>query len=256
MAEPISPEQADRLRVVYCEQTRESLDPTLSLKRALAPEGDSVVYRDRELHVASWAKRFLFKPEHLEMTVSKLSGGEKARVVLARMMLRPADLLVLDEPTNDLDIPTLDILEEALLEFPGALVLVTHDRYLLDRVATEIIALDGEGAAIRYADYLQWEVSRSGKKLESRTASEDRAPMKDTDRGRKLSYLEQREFDGMEDKVLEAEEHLEEAKQGAEDPSIASDAVELQLRHEKLAATQHEVDELYRRWAELEAKTK
>ncbi|MFP5247311.1 MAG: ABC-F family ATP-binding cassette domain-containing protein, partial [Thermoanaerobaculia bacterium] len=145
-------ERADGLRVVYFEQNRESLDPNVTLKRALAPEGDSVVYRDRAIHVAGWAKRFLFRTEQLETAVSRLSGGEKARIVLARLMLQPADLLVMDEPTNDLDIPTLDVLEESLLEFAGALVLVTHDRYLLDRVATRVLALDGRGGAEYFAD--------------------------------------------------------------------------------------------------------
>src|SRR6266498_2126629 len=98
----------------------------------------------------------LFRPEQLETAVSKLSGGEKARIVLARLMLKPADLLLLDEPTNDLDIPTLDVLEESLLEFAGALVLVTHDRYLLERVSTKILALDGAGRAEFFADYAQW----------------------------------------------------------------------------------------------------
>jgi ATP-binding cassette subfamily F protein uup len=150
-------ERADGLRVVYFEQNRESLDPNVTLARALAPEGDSVVYQGRSVHVAGWAKRFLFRPEQLETQVSRLSGGEKARIVLARLMLQPADLLIMDEPTNDLDIPTLDVLEESLLEFPGALVLVTHDRYLLDRVSTRILALDGSGGAEYFADYTQWE---------------------------------------------------------------------------------------------------
>ena len=149
-------ERADQLRVVYFEQSRQSLDPSVTLKRTLAPEGDSVVYRDRLIHIAGWAKRFLFRSEQLDTAIARLSGGEKARVVLARLMLQPADLLVLDEPTNDLDIPTLDVLEESLLEFPGALVLVTHDRYLLDRVSTQILALDGRGSAEHFADYAQW----------------------------------------------------------------------------------------------------
>src|SRR4029077_15084525 len=118
------------------------------------------VYSDRPLHVASWAKRFLFRPEQLETSVSRLSGGEKARIVLARLMLQPADLLILDEPTNDLDISTLEVLEDSLLDFPGALVLVTHDRYLIDRVSTQILALDGKGGAEYFADYTQWQENR------------------------------------------------------------------------------------------------
>src|SRR6185436_16454697 len=103
------------------------------------------------------SRRFLFKPEQLEMPVKSLSGGEQARILIARLMLRPADLLLLDEPTNDLDIPSLEVLEESLLDFPGALVLVTHDRYMLRRLSTDILGLDGAGGAQLYSDYTQWE---------------------------------------------------------------------------------------------------
>jgi len=223
---------AERLRVVYFEQNRESLDPTLTLKRALAPEGDQVIYRDRPLHVASWAKRFLFRSEQLETAVSKLSGGEKARIVLARLMLRPADLLVLDEPTNDLDIPTLEVLEESLLEFPGALVLVTHDRYLMDRVATERLELMG---SLR----------------PSSGASRHLLPARGE---KKLTYLERREYEAMEATLEAAESALAEARRRADDPAIATDAAALQQRFAELAAAQAEVDRLYARWAELEAK--
>jgi ATP-binding cassette subfamily F protein uup len=147
---------ADRLKIVYFEQQRE-LDPTLSLRRALAPESDAVVFQDRVIHVAAWADRFLFTAEQLNQSVSRLSGGERARVLIARLMLQPADILLLDEPTNDLDIPTLEVLEETLLEFRGALVLVTHDRYLLDRLSTIVLGLDGRGNTATFADYLQWE---------------------------------------------------------------------------------------------------
>ena len=242
-------EQAERLRVVYFEQNRESLDPALTLKRALAPEGDAVVYGERSIHVASWAKRFLFRPEQLETAVSKLSGGEKARIVLARLMLKPADLLLLDEPTNDLDIPTLDVLEESLLEFAGALVLVTHDRYLLERVSTKVLALDGTGRAEFFADYGQW--LASSRTEPSRAAA---TPADTRQRAKRLSYLEQREFDTMEQSVLAAEERLAEARRRAEDPAIAADAVALQQRFAEMTEAQAEVDRLYHRWSELEGK--
>jgi len=241
-------EQADKLRIVYFEQNRESLDPTLTLKRALAPEGDQVVYRDRPLHLASWAKRFLFRPEQLETSVSKLSGGEKARIVLARLMLQPADLLILDEPTNDLDIPTLEVLEDSLLDFPGALVLVTHDRYLIDRISTSILALDGRGGAEYFADYAQWEANRP------RVATRDSAPPPPKPRAKRLSYKEQKEWDSMEATVHAAEERLAAATAAAHDPVIAADAATLQQRFADLTSAQTEVDRLYGRWAELEAK--
>ncbi len=248
--------RAEALRVVYFDQSRETLDPALTLRRALAPAGDSVIYRDRALHVASWAKRFLFRPGQLDTAVSRLSGGERARIVLARMMLEPADLLVLDEPTNDLDIPALEVLEESLLDFPGALVLVTHDRHLLDRVSTQIVVLDGRGGAQHFADYDQWEASRRSpvpSKKDKAPASAGTAPRSGA---RRLSYLEQREWCGLEDAVLAAEARVVQARRQAEDPSIATDAGALRLRLAELAELQVQVDRLYARWAELEEKLK
>src|SRR5262249_22099639 len=137
-----------------------SLDPAMTLRRALAPEGDAVLYGDRSLHVAAWARRFLFHPEQLDTPVGRLSGGEQARTLIARLMLEPADLLLLDEPTNDLDIPTPEAWEGSLLDSPAALVPVPHDRLLLDQVSTRVLALDGAGHATPYADYAQWEADR------------------------------------------------------------------------------------------------
>ncbi len=247
-------EKADGLRIVYFEQNRQSLDPSVTLKRALAPEGDSVVYGGRAIHVAGWAKRFLFRPEQLETSVSRLSGGEKARIVLARLMLQPADLLVMDEPTNDLDIPTLDVLEESLMEFPGALVLVTHDRYLLDRVSTRVLALDGKGGAEYFADFSQALQRSEGRGQRAEAPPPTGGSLPATQKPKRLGYLEQRELDAMEANVLAAEERLEEAKRRAEDPAISSDANALQQRYAELSGAQAEVDRLYARWAELEAK--
>jgi ABC transport system ATP-binding/permease protein len=256
-------EHAPGLKVVLFDQHRSRLDPAVSLKRTLAPHGDSVVFQGRGVHVAGWAKRFLFRSEQLETPVGRLSGGEQARAVLARLMLEPADLLLLDEPTNDLDIPTLEVLEESLLEFPGALVLVTHDRYLLDRVSTRILALDGKGGAVPYADYDQWEQGRRSAAQEperpstrSRPATPKAAPDGTAGRPRKLGYLDQREWDEMEGRILEAEERLEACREAAADPSVAADHVALAARIEALSAAQAEVDRLYARWAELEGKAR
>jgi ATP-binding cassette subfamily F protein uup len=193
--------------------------------------------------------------------VGSLSGGEQARAVIARLMLEPADVLLLDEPTNDLDIPTLEVLEEALLEFPGALVLVTHDRYLLDRVSTRLLALDGQGGATAYADYSQWEMV--GRSLVDSASDPAPRPHRgppavtaEEPRPRKLGYLEQREWQQMEARILEAEARLSSCRQAADEPSIASDHAALAARLAALAEAQAAVDGLYARWAELESKVK
>jgi ATP-binding cassette subfamily F protein uup len=252
--------RADWLRIVYFDQTRE-LDPDVTLRRALAPEGDSVMYQDRVVHVASWAAKFLFTGEQLNQPVGKLSGGERARVLIAQLMLQPADILLLDEPTNDLDIPTLDILEESLLEFRGSLVLVTHDRYMLDRVSTTVLGLDGEGNAGVFADYSQWETwleerkaaARNDLRSTGREAAVDE-PARQSAGKKKLSYLEAREYDAIEQRVAQAEEVLQSKREQLENPRIASDGPQLLTAHAELEEAQGRVDTLYARWAELEKK--
>ena len=245
-------ERAENLRIVRFEQERGGLDPVQSLRRALAPEGDSVTWQNRSVHAVAWARRFLFWPEQLELPVGRLSGGEQARILIARMMQEPADVLILDEPTNDLDIPTLEVLEDSLAEFDGALVLVTHDRFMLERISTMILALDGRGGAATFADYAQWEATRRAVATPRKAA--DRAPQRTRPPGKRLGYREQREWDGMEAAILEAERIVELAQQAAEDPAIASDPVALQERYAALEAARVHVERLYTRWAELEAK--
>ena len=247
--------RADRLRIVYFDQTR-SLDPSLTLRRALAPEGDSVIYQERSIHVASWAARFLFKGEQLNQPIDRLSGGERARVLIAQLMLQPADVLLLDEPTNDLDIPTLEILEESLLEFRGSLVLVTHDRYMLDRISMVVLGLDGVGGAESFADYSQWEAWQDERRQAAETAASplEASKPRPAPAKKKLSYIEAREFAGMEQRIAEAEEALQQKRASAEDPAIASDAARLLAAHAELDQAQREVDSLYDRWAELERK--
>ena len=244
--------RATALRTVYFDQNR-ILEPDVTLRRALAPDSDSVIYQDRVIHVASWAARFLFSGDQLNQPVGRLSGGERARVLIARLMLEPADLLLLDEPTNDLDIPTLEILEESLLEFRGALVLVTHDRYMLDRVSTSVLGLDGRGGAERFADYSQWDAwqSEPPPEVKQTAPQEKRNPTSK----KKLSYLEAREFAGIEDRVTAAEEQVARERSVVEDPAVATDAVRLQAALLAMEQAQNALDELYTRWAELEAKS-
>ncbi|HTS37454.1 MAG TPA: ABC-F family ATP-binding cassette domain-containing protein [Candidatus Solibacter sp.] len=264
--------RAEWLRIVYFDQRRE-LDTSVTLRRALAPEGDSVTYQDRQIHVASWAARFLFTGEQLNQPVERLSGGERARVLIAQLMLQPADILLLDEPTNDLDIPTLEILEESLLEFRGSLVLVTHDRYMLDRVSNIVLGLDGQGSAETFADYAQWEEWQAEQlhqaEANARSAPRDEAPhdtqaassmiakstpAKSAPTKVKLSYLEAREYEGIEQRVEETEELVRTRKAELEDPAIASDGPKLVTATENFEAAQQALDKLYARWSELEKK--
>jgi len=258
----VSPERgeirrADALKMVYFDQNR-PLDLSLTLRRALAPDSDSVIYQDRVIHVAAWAARFLFTGEQLNQPVERLSGGERARVLIAQLMLQPADVLLLDEPTNDLDIPTLEILEESLLEFRGALVLVTHDRYMLDRVSTTVLGLDGLGGAERFADYSQWETWQQ-ERIQITKEATTRKPLKtaassSSPAKKKLSYLEAREYAGIEQRIAEAEDMVKIRRETAEDPAIASDAGRLVRAYHELEEARKALDSLYERWHDLEEK--
>jgi ABC transport system ATP-binding/permease protein len=253
--------RAEGLRIVYFDQNRE-LDPDITLRQALAPDSDAVIYQDRVIHVGAWAERFLFSAENLNQRVGRLSGGERARVLIAQLMLQPADVLLLDEPTNDLDIPTLEILEESLLEYSGALVLVTHDRFMLDRVSTVVVGLDGFGAAERFADYSQWESWQRAQlaMAASKSANGNRRARSDGDDApraaakKKLSYTEAREFAAIERRIHEAEQMLHAKRAALEDPAVTSDRISLQNACVQLDEAQKSVDALYARWAELEQK--
>jgi ATP-binding cassette subfamily F protein uup len=251
--------KADSLRIVYFDQNRE-LDPVVSLRRALAPDSDSVIYQDRVIHVAAWASKFLFDPEHLSQPVGKLSGGERARVLIAQLMLQPADVLLLDEPTNDLDIPTLEILEESLLEYRGALVLVTHDRFMLDRVSTVVLGLDGLGGAERFADYSQWDVwQRAQQKGTTNLSSGAKRPpaageAQPAIAKKKLSYHEVRELETIEERIAEADKNLEARRASLEDPAVTGDPARLKAACIDMDEAQNTLDRLYARWAELEKK--
>jgi ABC transport system ATP-binding/permease protein len=261
--EPGEIRRAEQLRIVVFSQHRTELDPAMPLREALASHGDAVIYRDRTVHVNSWAQRFLFTIEQLKNPVRALSGGEQARIHIARLMLEPADILILDEPTNDLDIYSLEVLEESLEEFPGAIVLVTHDRAMVERLATRILALDGRGGARYFATFDQWEV---GHRQVERNASGTLAPRDAVERSasgtvaprtpqaKKLSYKEQRELDEMEGDIEKAEREALRLEQDVHRPEVMADHKRAAEAYRLLGEAQQRVSRLYARWAELEEK--
>ena len=244
-------ERAYGAKIVLFDQKREQLDQNQTLKEALCPSADMVMFRGRPLHVVSWAKRFLFAPGQLTLPVSRLSGGEKARLLIARLMLRSADILLLDEPTNDIDIPTLEVLEESLREFPGAIVLITHDRLLLGNLSDRLLFLDGQGRAEFFADYDQWLSAETIAAVPAASGKKTAKPRKD--KSRKLPYKEQSELNRMEQTIEKAEAEAAAIREQLEDPAIMSDAERLGKLYAQLTEAGGNVRRIYQRWGELEA---
>lgn len=251
--------RADELKVVWFDQNREQLPQNITLKEALCSSGDTVTYRNRSIHVATWSKKFLFKPEQLNLPVSYLSGGEQARIFIARLMLEPADVLILDEPTNDLDIQSLEVLEESLEDFPGVVVLVTHDRYMLDTISTQLLALDGKGGSAYFADYAQWESKQAqlAKENKSQFSVSEKSSTGSSmpDQGKKpLSTSEKKELSTIGEKIEKAESKVTVLKERMHDPSIAHDHVKLQECMKELAEAESAVEQLFARWENLESR--
>ncbi len=274
--------RAGGLRSLWFDQSRSGVEREKTLREALCPSGESVRFAGSVLHISAWAKKFLFREDQLGARVSTLSGGEQARVALANLMLLEADLLLLDEPTNDLDLPSLGVLEDALEKFPGALVLVSHDRFLLDKVCNQILSIEPDGSVKLYADYNQWSDHRSrfpsptsflgtpspasrgagglgspSPSAEPGRGSATRGPSQSRGEGNRggarLSTSERRELERIEETILKAEEKV--AQIEAKMAEVATDAIALQkLWNEELPAAKAAVEKAYSRWDELEAK--
>jgi ABC transport system ATP-binding/permease protein len=245
---------AEGLRIVYFDQHRQLLNPNDTLRRALSPNSDTVIYRDQPIHVNSWGKRFLFPPERMDLPVRQLSGGEKARIGIARLMLQPADLLLLDEPTNDLDIPTLETLEQSLSEFPGAIALITHDRALLDRLATCVIGLGFPDETPLLADYYQWEQFVKKRTIPTQIKKEPEIKIIAPQPKPKLNYKEKKELEAMESTILSTEQQIESLTTLMHELLGQNDVDELQKVCINIDNLQKELDRLYLRWEELEKK--
>lgn len=246
--------KADELKIVYFDQHRVQLPDNITLRQALSPKGDFVSFHGQMIHVNGWCKRFLFSPDILDMPISALSGGEKARISIAHLMLQPADLLLLDEPTNDLDIPTLETLEESLIEFPGAVVLITHDRCMLDRICNTILSLGDPEQNQLFADYAQWQASLKTVKAEKKPAPEKKQESKSSKV--KLSYTEKKEYEQLEPKIQKLEEEVQNLNLQLEDPEISQDADRLQSICNQIGLAENQIEQLYLRWDELEKKLK
>jgi ATP-binding cassette subfamily F protein uup len=248
---------ADGVRLVYFDQHREQIPMNVSLKEALSPTGEMVNWQGQLIHVNGWAKKFLFSPDRLTLPVRLLSGGERARILIAKLMLKPADILFLDEPTNDLDIATLEVIEESLKEFRGACVLISHDRCMMDRVCSQILGL-GEGNEDQlFADCAQWEESTQ-KKSEKKAEPEKQARVSRAAPACavKLSYKDQKELDGMESAILALEEEIGSLERELHFSHIAHDPAKSLEGYRLLSAAQKKLEAKFARWQELEAMNK
>ncbi len=262
------------LQVAYFDQMRAQLDLDRSLADTISPGSEWVEIGGTRKHVMSYLGDFLFSPERARSPVRSLSGGERNRLLLARLFARPANVLVLDEPTNDLDIPTLELLEELLTDYDGTVLLVSHDRAFLDNVVTSVIAAEGRGLWREYVGgFTDWQTQHARSQAlaqqdakraaapESAPAPKDdaskAAPARNTQRVVKLSFNEQRELDGLPEKIAAFEAEQAAINAQLEDGTIfARDAKEGTRLTERFAALDEALLAALERWEELEAKRK
>jgi len=250
-----------RLAPAFLTQMRE-LDPKIKIKDVLLPLGGNYVHvgGHEPRHVVSYMQDFLFDKERLHSRVAALSGGEKGRLMLAKLLLEPANLLVLDEPTNDLDIGTLAVLEQALANYDGTVIMVSHDRAFMDRVVSKVLAFEGDGLIVPieggYSDYQAWKVrqndQKESKKPEKWTKG-DKKRAKIDEISAKLSYKDQRELDAFPTKIEAMESEKAEIEARFCDPDyFSNDAEGYQRDQQRLAELEDELSNAYARWEELE----
>lgn len=254
--------QTDHLKVAYFDQIREALDPEQTLSQTLCANGDHVEFNGKFVHIKSYLDRFLFSANQADMKVARLSGGEQSRLLIAKLMLTSANVLVLDEPTNDLDMATLNVLEQCLNDFSGAIILVTHDRYFLDQVANTLLAFPPKGSTQTqltfFADFNQWEawvLEQEALKTE-RERKIKKQPQETEQKKIKLTFTEQFELAEMEKKIQDKEKKLNLAIEESLLPENTSDPKKLTELTTTIAHLQTHIEALYARWEVLENKNK
>ncbi|HEY9898580.1 MAG TPA: energy-dependent translational throttle protein EttA [Pantanalinema sp.] len=243
-------------RFVYADQGRHLLDPEKTVVEEVAGESQWVSIEDRQITVRSYLKRFLFTDEQANTPVKRMSGGEQNRVQLAKLLRTGGNVLILDEPTNDLDLMTLRALEDALVAFKGCALVVSHDRYFLNRVATGILAFEGDGKIVysegSYDRYLERRAVPAAPKPGPAAPSASTRPERQAQR--KMSYKETKELETIEARIEEAESRVAELEGMLQDPGLyAERGHEVQALLDQADAAKREVETLYLRWQELEA---
>jgi ATP-binding cassette subfamily F protein uup len=248
-------EHVENLQILYFDQKRAFLDKSKTPKDILAPDSDSVIFQNRKIHIISWLKRFGIAKEQINQPVHSLSGGEQARILMADLIRTPCDVIFLDEPTNDLDIPTIEMLEDALLNFDGCVVAVTHDRYFAKALGSKYICINEDGTPGIYSDLSQWkkEASKVLKKTDKKEKKEIQVKKQPENKPKKLSYKYQLELDLMEEKILENEELVKKLEIMAADTELMKNTKEYIKVCEDLKKAQEKTEELYERWEYLES---
>jgi len=244
-------------RVAYFDQHRSDLDPDASVFDNVAGPRSSVDLGGRSIDVHAYLERFLFSGPQVRQPVRGLSGDERARVTIAKLLSHGANMLVLDEPTNDLDVATLGALEELLIEFDGCALVVTHDRWFLNRVATSILSFEGDGEVILYAgnyDSYRLQRDRREERKEESLPVEIKPVRVVEKRTKGLTYAERIELDGLLDRVTEAEELVASLEREFSDPSLYASGKDVGALHKHLAQAKEDASRLAQRWEQLEAK--
>ena len=243
----------------FFDQLRSEMKPELTVGENIASDRDEVIVGGVKKHVYSYLADFLFTPERVRTPVKALSGGERARLMLAKLFLKPANLLVMDEPTNDLDIETLELLEEQLLAYKGTLLLVSHDREFLDNVVTSTFVLEGDGEVRSYpggyADYVAQRGRREEKPAQTAAPVQPKVTTPQQ-QSKKLSYKEQRELDALPERIDALEKELDSIREALADGTIyRSDPAKAQSLTNRLPLAEAELEALVERWAELEERS-
>lgn len=250
-----------RVKVNYIDQTRMQLDGTGSLLDEISEGNEKLMFGDQPLGARAYLRRFLFNDQRINERVDLLSGGERARLMLAKVLKNGGNLIVLDEPTNDLDLPSLRMLEEALADFDGSVICVSHDRYFLDRICDQVIAFEDNGVIVQPGNYSYYLEKRHAREAADRARAaaatreaESRRKAAAPAKPRKLTLKERNELEGIESAILAAEQSVEMLELQLNDPEYqAANYAEIPAMVEKLEAAKSEVARLYDRWEELEA---